>query len=71
MASKRSYSTEIRALIVAHHTCGISNRKISKLLNIPRRTVDYQLKRYQETKSFSDKKRLEDLEKAVNGMTNT
>ncbi|CAK9824990.1 Transposable element Tc1 transposase [Anthophora retusa] len=57
MSGKKELSIETRALIVSHHSIGKSNREIAKLLKLNRRTVDYNVKKYEDTGSLSNKKR--------------
>lgn len=57
MSTRKELSTETRAQIVAYHKIGKSNREIAKLLKLPRRTVDYNVQKYESSGSVSNKKR--------------
>lgn len=57
MPPRRELSAEIRALIIAYHKSGTSNRQIAKKMKIPHATVDYNIKKYRESGSFLNKRR--------------
>lgn len=56
MGKIKELSIEERSLI-ALHKLKKSNREIALKLNIPRRMVDYNVKKYSTTKSFVNRKR--------------
>ena len=57
MPKRKELSTQKRAMIIGLHQSGKSNRQIAKDLRIPRRTVDYNVKKFQVSNSFANKKR--------------
>lgn len=60
MPKKSELSIETRALIISHHKIGNSSREIAKELQLDRRTVDYNIKKYRLTGTLLNKKELED-----------
>lgn len=57
MGKTKKLSVETRAIIASLHNLGKSNRTIAAELKIPRRTVDYNVKKYASTRSFGDRVR--------------
>ncbi|KAI4462113.1 winged helix-turn helix [Holotrichia oblita] len=57
MPKRKELSVETRALIIAHHHGGKSNRQIAKQLKLGNTTVDYIVKKYRESGSFLNKSR--------------
>jgi len=57
MPKKEEIDIERRALIIAHHKNGKSNRKIGTEMNINHSTVDYIIKKYHESGTLINKKR--------------
>jgi len=54
MPNRQELSIEKRTLIISLHKIGKSNREISSLIEIPRRTVDYHVNKYLATDSCSN-----------------
>lgn len=57
MPKTKELSIEMRATIIAYHNNGKSNRQISQELKVPRRTVDYNVKKFKTSESVRNKTR--------------
>lgn len=57
MPKTKELSVETRALIIAEHNLGVSNRQIAKKLKLNTSTVSYNIKKYSDSGSFLNKVR--------------
>ena len=57
MSNRKELSNEKRSLIVSLHKLNKSNREISSLLEVSRRTVDYNVNKYVATQSWNNARR--------------